>query len=158
MSLKWIAILGVLLFAGVSPSLAQMTGYYPKGGADYGPVDVSLVQLIANPAAYNHKRVRLIGYLHLEFEGSAVYLHRDDYEVGISRNGVWINAPHDLTKEQRDTVNDHYVICTAEFDADHQGHMGMFSGELTNVTRIEIWPWEKLRELVTQKPASPAPK
>jgi hypothetical protein len=36
-------------------------------------------------------------------------------------------------------VNDQYVICTARFDASMRGHMGMNSGELTDVSRLEVW-------------------
>lgn len=50
----------------------------------------SLVKLIANPEVYNGKTVQIIGYLNLEFEGNAVYLHREDYENGLTGNGFWV--------------------------------------------------------------------
>ena len=117
---------------------AQQAGYYPSGGADEAP-QVSLIKLIANPQAYNHKIVRLIGYLHLEFEGNAIYLHQDDFEHGIYENSIWINLPKDISQVQIKAVNDHYVICTARFIASQHGHMGMFSGELEDVRRLETW-------------------
>ncbi len=119
---------------------AQMSGYYPKGGPDVAAEDVSLIQLIANPQAYEGKTVRIIGFIHLEFEGNVIYLHEEDFRYGLTKNGLWIDTPRDMTPEQIKAVNDHYVICTARFEAKMHGHMGMNSGEVANITRLEVWP------------------
>jgi hypothetical protein len=132
--------IGVMLLLAGRPAYPQMAGYYPKGGPDIEAEDVSLIQLIANPQAYDHKRVRIIGYLHLEFEGNAIYLHREDFDYGLTKNAIWINVPGNMTEEQMKLVNDSYVICTARFRAGRQGHMGMNSGEFYEVTRLETWP------------------
>jgi hypothetical protein len=129
----------LLAASSISYGSSQMVGYYPKGGPDLID-EVSLIQLIANPKAYDGKTVRIIGFLHLEFEGSVIYLHNEDFVHGVSKNGLWIEIPSDMTKEQIDAVNDHYVICTARFIAKMHGHMGMNSGEVANVTRLEVWP------------------
>lgn len=134
---------------------SQLAGYYPKGGPDNGPQEVSLVQLIANPPVYDQTRVRLIGYLHLEFEGDAVYLHREDFDFGITKDAVWINLPKDITSAQIKAVNDHYVICSATFDAKTHGHLGMFAAELKDVTRLQVWP---VRGGSPFPPPPPAPK
>jgi len=54
-------------------------------------LEVSLIKLIATPEKYNGKRIQVIGYLHLEFEGNAIYLHKEDEEAGLSKNGFWVN-------------------------------------------------------------------
>jgi hypothetical protein len=41
-----------------------------------------MIQLIANPQAWDGKHVRVIGFLRLEFEGDALYLHREDLRTG----------------------------------------------------------------------------
>ena len=97
-----------------------------------------MIQLIANPQAYDGKTVRIIGFLHLEFEGNVIYLHNEDFRHGLTKNGLWIEIPKDMTKEQMKAVNDQYVICTARFVAKMHGHMGMNSGEVANVTRLEV--------------------
>ncbi|MGA9072289.1 MAG: hypothetical protein WB424_18660, partial [Terracidiphilus sp.] len=91
------------------------------------------------PQAYDNKRVRIIGYLHLEFEGDAIYLHREDFDYAIDKNALWVNIPKDMTKEQMKAVNNFYVICTGTFRAGMHGHMGMNSGEMDNITRLEPW-------------------
>ena len=118
----------------------QMAGYYPKGGPDVDAEDVSLIQLIANPQAYDGKIVRIVGFIHLEFEGNVIYLHEDDFRYGLTKNGLWIDLPRDISQKQREAVNDRYVICTARFVAKMHGHMGMNSGEVASVTRLQVWP------------------
>jgi hypothetical protein len=102
------------------------------------PVDVSMVQLIATPEKYQGQVVRFIAFLRIEFEGNALYLHQEDYEHGISRNAIWL----DLTKNEilrAKTMSDHYVLAVGHFDSHLTGHMGMFSGTLGEVTRLEAW-------------------
>ena len=134
-----ILVLAVLLTASSAYTHGQMAGYYPKGGPDSGVEDVSLIQLIANPQAYDNKRVRITGFLHLEFEGNAIYLHSEDFRYSLTKNALWINVPKDMTQEQTKAVNDQYAICTGRFVAGMHGHMGMNSGELSDVTRLEVW-------------------
>ena len=83
----------------------------PRPGAQPSPLNVSMVQLIANPKAFHGKWVRVIGFCHLEFEGNALYLHRDDYERAISRNGVWLNAP-----EGKEGLSNQYVLVEGVFE------------------------------------------
>jgi hypothetical protein len=135
-SLSFLTILGLALSAPLVH--AQKSGYMPNG-ADQSAQRASVIQLIANPAAYDGKKVRLIGFLRLEFEGNGLYLHKEDFDHGITENALWVDAPRDMTKEQRDAVNTQYVICEGTFKAKGHGHMGMFSGELANVTRIQVW-------------------
>ena len=136
-------ILLISLFVGffisARTAIPQMAGYYPKGGPDNGVEDVSVIQLIANPSAYDNKRVRITGYLHLEFEGNAIYLHREDFDYAITKNALWINVPDDMTKEQKKIINNQYVICNGKFRASMHGHMGMNSGEIDEITRLEVW-------------------
>ena len=122
-------------------STAQLKGYLPNPGPDDTTQDVSVIQLIAQPEKFDGKRVRFIGFLRLEFEGNVIFLHREDFNRGISRNGLWVNVPSDMTKHQQDEVNMHYVICVGVFRAGMHGHMGMFSGEIDEVRRLQLWPW-----------------
>ena len=132
-------IASVVLCANLS---GQVRGYFPKPGPDDTAQDVSLIQLIAQPEKFDGKPIRFIGFLRVEFEGNAIYLHREDFDHGISSNGVWIDIPTDMTKYQKDEVNMRYVICAGVFRASDHGHMGMFSGAITNVRRLQLWPHE----------------
>src|SRR5262245_37970159 len=54
---------------------------------------VSIVELISRPELFHGKNVRVIGYVRLEFEGNAIYLSKESYDAGISRNGLWLDPP-----------------------------------------------------------------
>jgi hypothetical protein len=99
---------------------------------------VSLVQLIADPAHWNGRYVQIIGFLNLEFEGDALYLHREDWKKGLTKNGLWV----DVTSEQRATMSPlrrRYVIIAGVFDGTRHGHGALFSGTLREVSRCDPW-------------------
>lgn len=100
--------------------------------------DVSLIQLIANPEQFNGKDVCVIGFLHLEFEGDAVYSHRDDYEYSILKNSVSINLSESQIHSWR-KLSGGYVIIQGRFNSVEQGHFGARSGSLQNITRLGNW-------------------
>ena len=99
---------------------------------------VSLVELIANPANFHGKLVQVIGFCRLEFEGNALYLHREDFEHAISKNGLWLQVGWPVPENRR-TMSDKYVIVEATFSAEDRGHFGAFSGSLINITRMDRW-------------------
>ncbi len=85
------------------------------------------------------KCVRLIGFCHFEFEGDALYLHREDFVRCLIKNAVWL----DVDAQSFRKFNDKYVLVEAVFDAKLKGHMGLFSGELKDVKRLQQWPSRK---------------
>lgn len=141
-SVATILIATCLIWQMTSIAVAQLRGYSAK--ANYAEEqDVSVIQLISDPQKYDGKRVQIIGFLRLEFEGNALYLHREDFEHAISRNGLWIDVPTGMTKNQQDAVNMHYVICVGVFRANRHGHMGMFSGEIDDIQRLQTWDFDR---------------
>jgi hypothetical protein len=96
--------------------------------------------LIANPSAFDGKRVRISGYLHLEFEDSAIYLHKEDSDHKLRENAIWIILPADPTKEMAVRLNNNYVNCEAVFSAKEHGHLGAYSGELSDIHWLDISP------------------
>jgi hypothetical protein len=102
---------------------------------------VSLISLIASPQKFSGQKVRVIGYLHLEFEGNGLYLNQDDFKNGISKNAIWIEiGPKHPENSPLSKFIDHYVIMEGTFDNKNQGHMGVMSGSLKDITRLELWP------------------
>lgn len=101
-------------------------------------IDVSMIQLIANPKEYQGYKVRLHGYLDLQFEGDALYFHKDDYEQSMSKNALWISGRGEENWNDVMKCNNHYVLIEGTFST-MTGHMGMRSGSLENIKRVEIW-------------------
>src|ERR1700730_655936 len=100
---------------------------------------VSMVQLIATPEKFDGKTIQVVGFLRLEFEGNALYLHREDYDQEIYRNAFWFNFPADQDAQK---VNGHYVLLQGIFRANLHGHMDLFSGTITHITRAFL-PFEQ---------------
>ena len=109
------------------------------------PESVSFLQLIASPSTFQEKRVRLIGFAHVEFEGQALYFHREDFENGISKNAIWLDV--DLRRPEFAALNDRYIIVEGVFRGGPRGHFGMFSGALTEISRYDPWPTRAQVEL-----------
>jgi len=99
---------------------------------------VSMVQLIATPEKFDGKAVLVVGFLRLEFEGNCLYLHKEDYEHSITKNGVWI-VRNAVINAKRDTLNMHYVVVVGTFSAKNRGHMDLNSGSLGNITAASLW-------------------
>jgi hypothetical protein len=97
---------------------------------------VSIIHLMANPKKYHKKQIMVTGFLVMELEGNAIYLHKDDYAYHISKNGLWCEI--DVPKYQ--SYNKKYVSIEGEFDADNTGHLGLWSGTIKKISRI----WEPL--------------
>jgi hypothetical protein len=114
----------------------QTTQTHPDSSRRAEPLDVSIIQLVANPAVYDGKVVRLIGFIHFEFEGNAIYLHKEDYDHAITNDGLWVDlAPGFSAKE----CQGRYVIIEGTFRANDHGHMGMWSGAVRGITRCDPW-------------------
>jgi hypothetical protein len=116
------------------------------------PLQVSLIQLIANPEKYDGKDISVLGFLRIEFEGNALYFHREDYEIGLLKNAIWVDVTPEMKKDQS-KFSMHYVLIEGTFSASERGHMGAFSGSIKHINRVMPWPLLRSRESTeTSKP------
>lgn len=97
--------------------------------------DVSVIELIATPERFHGQEVRVIGYLHLEFEGDAVYLHREDFEYSIAKNSLAIDVSEPQMRAWQ-KLNNRYVMIEGRFSSAEKGHFGMRAGALQQITRL----------------------
>jgi hypothetical protein len=138
--------LGILGFGASAAVRAQDSLAHPVVRCSEGTVpnctryDVSIVDLLAHPSLYHGKPIRAIGYIHLEFEYEGIYLHKEDYKQGLTRNGFWISFDPQIQPSSVRGCKDHYVLVEGIFDARHHGHLGLWSGTIDQVTRCENWP------------------
>jgi hypothetical protein len=102
--------------------------------------EVSLITLIANPKQFDGHKVRVIGYLNLEFEGNCIYVHKDDFDQSISKNALWVAMDRDSIRlPPIKRCVKHNVLMEGTFDANNQGHMAAYSGTIKRITRLEVW-------------------
>jgi hypothetical protein len=91
---------------------------------------VSIVELLGAPDLYNGKRVRVSGYVHIYFEDSGIYLHKDDLTYNLFENGLWVDLAKGFDPTQ---CQDSYATIEGTFKAGVGGHRGMWGVTLDNV-------------------------
>ena len=138
------ALVALLVILAVScHGRSQDHTYVGYGTIDRGSVDVSLIQLIANPKEFDGKRVRVKGYLNLQFEGDVLYVNREAYRHEITSDGIWVHLGADLQPLRRATLLDPqqgYALLEGIFDPSDTGHLNCCSGALRDVSRVEFDP------------------
>ena len=118
---------------------------------DIIPLEVSIIQLIANPAEYHGKKIMVHGVGNLSFEGTSVYLCIDNWYYLSTKNALWVTMNCEIiddelwyyindkliSYEEAQKYNGKYVLIEGTFDMYETGHGGLFSGGIYNVTRFD---------------------
>lgn len=116
----------------------QIAAFQAPQATAPAPTDkVSIIQIIANPAAFDGKNVRFVGWARLEFEESAIFLDESSYQNSAFKNGVWIHVPLEMTSVEKSQLGGSYLIVEGIFRANDKGHTGAYSGAVTNVRLLE---------------------
>ena len=100
----------------------------PKKQTEY----VSIISLIANPEKYNGKRIGISGYMSAEFEGTAIYLSREDFDNRINKNSIFLLIGKG---ENYQIYHKEYVSLEGTFIIGG-GHMGLYSGMIKDVEYV----------------------
>ena len=121
-----------------------LSGFGNSVQIDSHAIDVTIINLIATPEKYHNKKVRVIGVVNIQFEGTGIYLNKEHHKYRLPKYAVCMNAI-DLkaigkSAEELEKYNGQYVVVEGKFDKDHDGHMGMSSGCIFDITRYS--PWE----------------
>ena len=98
----------------------------------------SIIQIMANPEKYDGKAVSVIGFMHLEFEGDVIYLHKEDWVRTIVHNGIGLNV-EEKSYGKFMKINNNYVVIDGIFSSKNNGHLGVFPGTITKITRVLKW-------------------
>jgi hypothetical protein len=114
------------------------------------PQYVSIIQLISNPTVYDGKLIQVNGFLTFDEEGSAIYLHEEDYRRGLLKNGIW------LSMDARQDLDHKYAFIEGVFNARDSGHGGVFSGSIEKVTRSNSIKIPRSRGLIWPAPQGSA--
>ena len=132
--LLWLPIAVVaptIAYAQGADSLLLQCGL--TAGSDKCVYETSIIQLLARPEVYDGKRVRLAGYIHFEFEGNGIYLHREDEQRNLFRNGFWVQVKEGSSIAPQ--CQDRYVLVEGTFVSRNHGHLGLWSGAIVDITR-----------------------
>ena len=124
---------------GEAPAEGEKPGSSPQR-----PLSVSLLQLIATPDAFDGKYVQVFGFVRIEHEGTSIYLHREDWEHSLYKNGLWLAANDGAPEGSKEAqVNDRYALIEGRFTAKKKGHRDLWSGSIEDITRMQAWGTRK---------------
>ncbi len=129
--------------AQLSDNTKNANGLSSVNSTDQAVTAVSIIQLISSPEKYDGKYIQIIGFVRLEFEGDAIYLHEDDYKYGLTRNGLWLSLTEGCCGKDLRIFDQKYVLVEGTFSARNHGHMGLFSGAIENIKRFQVWADKK---------------
>lgn len=122
-----IAVLGVLL---VTAGGCRRAVLEPVPG----PVRNSMLAVAANPEKYAGQHVTLLGYLSLNQENYALFLHEEDFKRMLNSNAIWLNmSPEEKTAFSQ--FNGRYCLVEGVFKFGDYGFGGFYAGAV-DVTRI----------------------
>lgn len=97
---------------------------------------VSIIQLIATPLDFDGKKVMVCGFATMEFEGTALYLTRDDMKHSNDKNGLWLDVRDwEVKRKQFDRQ---FIKAFGVFKAGIKGHRGAFSGTIQEIARMYV--------------------
>jgi hypothetical protein len=119
----------------------------------------SIVQILAHLDHYHGKKLLVHGYLVVEREWTAIFLHKDDADNMIASNGLWVsfrdNSLGLTEKEIAKSYSRKYAFVRGTFDKTVDGGgVGLFPGGLVKISRIgELGPPH-----LVKMPKSPEPK
>jgi hypothetical protein len=138
---RWIVCLlapSLLFFADCGRSSQPQTQRsYPS----HETIDVGMVALLAVPEKYERKLVRIIGFVCIEFEGDALYLHEEDYRYGLTKDSFVLHLT-DAQQKQFKNMSLKYVLIEGTLNANGP-ERNDWAGAIENITRFEIWPADR---------------
>jgi hypothetical protein len=109
----------------------------PQHNGDCALYGISMVQLLANPEKYDGNHIRVAGYIHFESDNSAIYLHKEDVEHHVLKNGLWVSLAEGVSVE---ACQDSYALIEGIYRARNTGHVNLWSGAITHVTKCQKLP------------------
>ena len=139
----YVCLVSILTFSSISKGQSTDPRYEVPNG-HYSPYQVPISDLIANPIGYNNKPVQVLGYLHLEFEGDAIYPTEQDYLNHRFKKAIWVHI-NQFKLRQASYCNNHYVIIEGVFDGKDFGHIDLWSGAIRDITGLRLQTKHKQR-------------
>lgn len=147
-SSRWLVSLVALFLLALTGNAVPFPQQTGESSDVPEPVDVGMVALIAAPERYEGKFIRTHGFLCIEFEGDALYLHKEDYRYALTKNSLALR----LSKSQREkfkSLSLKYVLIEGTVYAKGLEARDVWSGAIGKITRLEVWPFD--REAVRKK-------
>jgi hypothetical protein len=128
-----------LLFLPVEANSLHQQQHRVTNGAE--PINVGMVALLAAPEKYDGKFIRTIGFICLEFEGDALYLHEEDYRYGEIKHSFSLRLS-EAQRKQFKSLSLKRVVIEATVYANGL-EATEWAGALGNIKRLELWVMDR---------------
>jgi hypothetical protein len=102
------------------------------------PQPVPMQQLLADPQGFEGKRVRVVGFLRLEFGRNALYLDRNDFNTSVLEHALRLELT-DSQLRSSSKLNNGRVLVEGVFNAESTGQVGVWPGSLKHIVRLHMW-------------------
>ena len=106
-------------------------------------LDVSVADLVHDPAVYAGKQVRVHGFLIVAFEGDSVWVDEAAYKSGLYEQGFWVDTGS-LKADEVEGLTGRLAYVSGTFDLQHRGHLGLWAGAIEDVAVIQRDPEDTL--------------
>jgi hypothetical protein len=77
-----------------------------------------------------------MGYIHFDYESNGIYLHQEDMQHHLYKNGLWVSLKRGASETG---CQDAYALIEGTFNMTYTGHLGLWSGAVTEITRCTKW-------------------
>lgn len=106
-------------------------------------LDVSVADLVHDPAVYAGKQVRVHGFLIVAFEGNSIWVDEAAYRSGLYERGFWVDT-RSLKADEVEGLTGRLAYVSGTFDLQHRGHLGLWAGAVEDVAVIQRDPEDTL--------------
>jgi hypothetical protein len=99
---------------------------------------VPMSELIAEPQRFEGQKIRVVGFLRLEFEKNGLYLTREDYNNSATGHALWLDLKNAQLRSSS-KLNHGHVIIEGRFGSPDKARGGKWGGALLQVTSLRMW-------------------
>ena len=132
----------------------------PATTRDTPAKSISLAQLLSTPEKFDGSKVMLLGYLHIDLDGSELFFHETDFLNDLETNSIGVHPSSEMMGIVS-KLNHKYVLLEGVFHYTHQDVLSFRSGMIDQISRVEVWSspdnpremgHEKLRKMYVPTP------
>jgi hypothetical protein len=96
---------------------------------------VPMRQVLAEPERFDGTRVRVIGFLRLEFQANALYMERDDFNEAVAKHSLKLDL-RDAQLRSLSKLNNGRVLVEATFRRSASDNTATPPGSLHHITWV----------------------
>ena len=102
-------------------------------------IGCSVTKVGEAPWFYHGRKISVVGFIKLKFEGNAVYPSEEFAKYNLVGDSIWLEV-NDEVEIKKDKYNLKFVEIHGRFNATKHGHGDLFLGTLEDIEEINVSP------------------